>query len=77
MSEAILPADWPAPPGGVAFTTLRHGTGSSRAPFDAFNLGARCGDDAGTVDANRRELVDRFDRGVVSAHQAPAPIQRP
>ena len=60
MTGAILPADWPAPPGVVAFTTLRSGAGSSQAPFAAFNLGARCGDDAGTVDANRRELVERF-----------------
>lgn len=60
MTGAILPADWPAPPGVFAFTTLRYGAGSSAAPFDAFNLGARCGDDALTVEANRRELVARF-----------------
>ena len=57
---AILPADWPAPPGVVAFTTLRHGTGTSRPPFDAFNLGnARdpAGDDPATVAANRAALV--------------------
>ena len=60
MTAAILPADWPAPPGVVAFTTLRHGAGTSRAPFDAFNLGARCGDDPRAVAANRRELGERF-----------------
>lgn len=60
MTGAILPADWPAPPGVVAFTTLRHGAGASAPPFDAFNLGARCGDDARTVAENRRELAKRF-----------------
>lgn len=60
MTAATLPADWPAPPGVVAFTTLRHGAGTSCAPFDAFNLGARCGDDPEAVAANRRELVERF-----------------
>ena len=59
MTAALL-ADWPAPPGVVAFTTLRQGAGQSRPPFDAFNLGARCGDDADAVAANRRELVERF-----------------
>ena len=56
----ILPADWPAPPGVVVFTTLRHGAGASRPPFDAFNLGnARdpAGDDPAIVAANRAELV--------------------
>lgn len=60
MTTGILPADWPAPPGVVAFTTLRHGAGRSRAPFDAFNLGVRCGDEPEAVAANRRELVERF-----------------
>lgn len=60
MSGGRLPADWPAPPGVVAFTTLRHGAGTSAAPFDAFNLGALCGDDPAAVVANRCELVGRF-----------------
>lgn len=55
-----LPADWPAPPGVVAFTTLRRGAGGSRAPFDDFNLGARCGDEPETVAANRRALAGHF-----------------
>ena len=45
------------------FTTLRHGAGVSRAPFDAFNLGnfrAAEGDDPNTVARNRAELVERF-----------------
>jgi YfiH family protein len=56
-------ADWPAPPGVQAFTTVRHGAGRSTAPFDAFNLGNRYaaqGDDPAVVEANRRELVERF-----------------
>ncbi len=58
--DARLAADWQAPPGVIAFTTLRHGAGSSRAPFDHFNLGARCGDDVDVVASNRDELVSRF-----------------
>ena len=56
MTAAFLPADWPTPPGVRALTTLRHGLGGSRSPFDAFNLGARCGDDADAVAENRRQL---------------------
>src|SRR5690554_4830459 len=58
----LLPAEWPAPPGVVAFTTLRHGPGGSRPPFHRFNLGnARGpdGDDPGLVSANRAALVAR------------------
>lgn len=54
--SAWLDADWPAPPGVRALTTLRHGLGVSQAPFDAFNLGARCGDDPAAVLENRRQL---------------------
>lgn len=54
----ILPADWPAPPGVRAFTTLRAGPGLSAPPFDRFNLGARCGDDPAAVARNRAALVD-------------------
>ena len=53
---AWLDADWPAPPGVRALTTTRHGLGMSQAPFDSFNLGIRCGDDAGAVLENRRQL---------------------
>ena len=59
--SAILRADWPAPPGVVAFTTLRHGAGVSQPPFDSFNLGARCGDDVDVVARNRGELIERFE----------------
>ncbi|WP_149195523.1 peptidoglycan editing factor PgeF [Luteimonas suaedae] len=58
--NAALHAEWPAPPGVVAFTTLRHGAGVSRPPFDSFNLGVRSGDDAGAVQRNRDALVARF-----------------
>ena len=54
---ALLEADWPAPPGVRAFTTLRLGAGVSQAPFDTFNLGSRCGDAAAAVQANRAELA--------------------
>lgn len=55
-AAAWLDADWPAPPGVRALTTLRHGLGVSQAPFDGFNLGARCGDDVEAVVENRRQL---------------------
>jgi hypothetical protein len=35
---------------------MRHGLGVSKPPFDAFNLGARCGDDPEAVAENRRQL---------------------
>ncbi len=54
--SAWLDADWPAPPGVCALTTTRHGLGVSQVPFDAFNLGARCGDEADAVIENRRQL---------------------
>lgn len=60
MALPGLIADWPAPANVHAFTTLRHGAGVSQAPFDRFNLGTRCGDDAGAVARNRVELVERF-----------------
>ena len=53
---AWLDADWPAPPGLRALTTTRHGLGVSQPPFDSFNLGIRCGDDADAVIENRRQL---------------------
>lgn len=54
--NGFIEADWPAPPGVRALTTLRHGLGVSPAPFDTFNLGSRCGDEAGAVAENRRQL---------------------
>lgn len=54
--SAFLDADWPAPPGVRALTTTRLGPGVSQAPFDTFNLGSRCGDEADAVIENRRQL---------------------
>jgi polyphenol oxidase len=57
-----LDADWPAPPGVRAFTTLRYGAGASSPPFDTFNFGNRDaadGDDPAVVERNRIELVAR------------------
>ena len=59
MSTALLTADWPAPPGVHAFTSLRYGAGGSVAPFDQFNLGNRNspeGDDPQQVQRNREQL---------------------
>ncbi len=62
MSEGpLLFADWPAPPGVHAFTTLRHGLGVSPPPFDDFNLGNRYavdGDDPDAVERNRALLIE-------------------
>ena len=54
---ALLQADWPAPAGVHGFTTLRHGAGVSRSPFDTFNMGLRCGDALEAALANRGELA--------------------
>jgi len=57
--SALLHADWPAPPGVHALTTLRHGAGASPAPFDSFNLGnctAVDGDHPVVVQSNREQL---------------------
>lgn len=62
--DDVLRPDWSIP-GVVAFTTLRHGGGSSQAPFDDFNLGARCGDAIDAVAANRMTLMTR--------HSLPSP----
>ena len=55
--DLLLP-DWPAPPGVRACVTTRRLPGASLPPFDAFNLGARCGDDPDAVRANRAQLVE-------------------
>lgn len=58
MHAAFLPADWPAPDSVRAFTTLRHGLGVSKPPFDSFNLGLRSGDDVAAVNRNRELLAE-------------------
>lgn len=52
---AWLAADWPAPPGVVAGTTLRQG-GVSTGPYESLNLAAHVGDDPACVEENRRRL---------------------
>ncbi len=59
--DAVLQPDWPLPPGVRAAVTTRHIAGHSRPPHDAFNLGARCGDDPRAVAANRAALVQWLD----------------
>lgn len=49
---------WPVPSCVRAAVSTRQGPGVSPAPFDRFNLGSRCGDDAQAVGHNRRVLVD-------------------
>lgn len=48
-------ADWPAPAGVRAGTTLRSG-GVSSGPFESLNLGDHVGDDKARVAANRARL---------------------
>lgn len=55
MTEGIVHADWPLPPGVHAVQTERRG-GFSQPPFDGFNLGDHCGDDPGHVARNRARL---------------------
>lgn len=58
--SALLYADWPAPRGVQALTTLRRGAGVSQAPFDRFNLGnhrSAAGDAPDAVARNRDALV--------------------
>ncbi|MGH8030952.1 MAG: peptidoglycan editing factor PgeF [Luteimonas sp.] len=69
-TNEVLHADWPAPPGVHAFTTLRRGPGVSLPPFDRCNLGnarAAGGDDPQAVARNRALLVER--------HALPSPPQ--
>jgi len=56
-SPQLLPAEWQAPPGVRAVSTLRTG-GASPAPWNSLNLGAHVGDSRECVDANRRLLRD-------------------
>ena len=58
VQASVLRADWPAPPGVQALTTLRGPVGDSLAPFDRFNLGLRSGDEAATV-ADNRTMLER------------------
>jgi len=53
----LLPAEWQAPPGVRAVSTLRTG-GTSLAPWDSLNLGAHVGDSRESVEANRQRLAN-------------------
>jgi YfiH family protein len=54
-----LDAQWPVHESVRGFTTLRHGLGTSKAPFDSLNLGLRAGDDAQAVSRNRELLIEQ------------------
>ena len=60
-NPAFLIPDWPAPPTVHAAVTTRLLDGASLRPFDAFNLGSRCGDAPAAVAANRAALVSSLD----------------
>jgi YfiH family protein len=61
MHSALLPAAWPAPKAVRGFTTLRHGAGVSKPPFDSFNMGLRSGDDETAAQRNRQQLGELAD----------------
>ncbi|HSX61832.1 MAG TPA: peptidoglycan editing factor PgeF [Tahibacter sp.] len=56
---ALIP-DFPLPPGVRAAVTTRTMHGISPSPFDACNLGSRCGDTPINVAANRAGMRDRL-----------------
>ena len=58
MTRPWFEADWPAPPGVRALSTLRGDarSGVSKAPYGCFNLGDHVGDDPAAVAENRRRL---------------------
>lgn len=58
VRASVLFADWPAPPGVQAVSTLRGPAGGSAPPFDRFDLGLRNGDDPATVAGNRALLAE-------------------
>lgn len=55
-SPALIP-DFPLPPGVRAAVTTRTMRGISPSPFDACNLGSRCGDTPANVAANRAAVT--------------------
>lgn len=55
----VVRPTWPAPEHVLAFTTTRAG-GTSRPPYDTFNLADHVGDDAASVEAHRETLVRRL-----------------
>ena len=57
MNSAWIVPEWSAPSNVRAAVSTRSGPGVSKPPFDAFNLGARCGDDRQAVAENRARLI--------------------
>lgn len=57
-TEHLIQPDWPAPQNLRAAVTTRLLPGASQPPFDAFNLGAHCGDAADAVAVNRQRLIE-------------------
>jgi YfiH family protein len=55
--NGLLKPQWPAPPNVVACTTLREG-GFSLPPYNTFNLALHVGDQAASVQKNRRHLAE-------------------
>ena len=66
MAEHFVRADWPAPDGIVAGTSLRTG-GVSTGPYASLNMGAHVGDAAAAVQENRARLC-----AAVGIHSEPA-----
>src|SRR5690606_16038754 len=58
VRDSVLRADWPAPAGIHALTTLRGPAGTSQPPFDRFDMGLRNGDDPAVVAAHRKLLAE-------------------
>jgi polyphenol oxidase len=58
MTMAWFEADWPAPHGVRALSTMRGDglSGVSKTPYGCFNLGDHVGDDPAAVSENRRRL---------------------
>ena len=50
---------WPAPASVHAFSTTRVG-GTSQPPYDSLNLASHVGDQEGTVQANRDQLIKQL-----------------
>lgn len=59
-SPQLIRPDWSAPARVRVLVTTRTLAGNSRPPFDAFNLGLRCGEDETIVQANRALLQRAF-----------------
>ena len=57
MTISWIEAQWPAPTGVCAGTTLRYG-GVSKGIYASLNLGGHVDDDAASVDENRRRFAE-------------------